>query len=199
MLALFAGKYTVPSSGYGTFSAKAKFTLPDGLEAYYCTDYSFSEGTISAVAINGVVPAETGVLLKGTAGETYTLTVSNETPATVTDNALVAVTTQTTIQQIDGSYTNFGLSGGVFKKVNSAGGTVPANRAYLRILTSDLPTLAPEIRLVWEETPTDLPSVQQTVETRADGIWFAIDGRRLGGKPTQSGLYIVNGQKVIIR
>lgn len=36
MLALFAGKYTVPSSGLGTFSAKTDFTLPEGLEAYYC-------------------------------------------------------------------------------------------------------------------------------------------------------------------
>jgi len=202
MLAVFAGKYTVPASGLGTFSAKANFTLPEGLEAYYCKNYDASTGTIAGIAINGVVPAETGVLLKGEPGETYTLTTSNETPATVTDNALVAVTEQTTIQQTDGDYTNFGLLGGTFKKVNTAGGTVGANRAYLHILTSALQPSqanAPEIRLVWEETPTDLPSVQQTVEKRADGIWYAIDGRRLGGKPTQSGLYIVNGQKVIIR
>ena len=85
MLALFAGKYTVPTSGVGTFSAKANFTLPDGLTAYYCKNYDATDGTISVTAIEGTVPAETGVLLKGTAGETYTLTISDETPATVTD------------------------------------------------------------------------------------------------------------------
>ena len=149
--------YTLPDSGLGTFSATTKLATPDGLDAYYCKDYDTSEGTIGVVAINGVVPAETGVLLRGEPGETYTLTTSNETPATVTDNALVAVTEQTTIQQTtdvnEVNYTNFGLSGGVFKKVNSAGGTVKANRAYLRIPTS---ALTPEasargISLVWDE------------------------------------------------
>lgn len=29
--------------------------------------------------------------------------------------------------------------------------------------------------------------------------WFTLDGRRLDGKPTQKGLYIVNGHKVVIK
>lgn len=197
MLKLFAGKYKVPSSGLGTFSAKAKFTLPDGLEAYYCKDYA--DGKISVVAINGVVPAETGVLLRGTAGETYTLTISNETPATVTDNALVAVTEQTTIPQIDGDYTNFGLSGGVFKKVNAAGGTVKANRAYLHILTSELNN-ANAIGLVWDEETTGIRSLTPNPSPRSEvSGYYTLDGRKLNSKPTQKGLYINNGRKVVIK
>jgi hypothetical protein len=30
-------------------------------------------------------------------------------------------------------------------------------------------------------------------------VWYTIDGRRLSGKPTQKGLYIVNGKKVVIK
>ena len=197
MLALFAGKYTVPASGLGTFSAKAAFTLPEGLEAYYCKNYDATNGTIAAVAIDGVVPAETGVLLRGEPGETYTLTISNETPATVTDNALVAVTEQTTIQQTDGDYTNFGLSGGTFKKVNTAGGTVGANRAYLHIPTS---ALTPEasargISLVWDEDPTGITVVNGSGFKVND--YYDLQGRRVEN-PTK-GLYIVNGKKVIIK
>ena len=32
-----------------------------------------------------------------------------------------------------------------------------------------------------------------------DDGWYTIDGRRLAGKPTQSGIYINNGQKVLIK
>ena len=197
MLALFAGKYKVPASGIGTFSAKANFTLPDGLKAYYCKNYDSEEGTIGVVAIDGTVPANTGVLLKGTAGETYTLTISDETPATITDNALVAVTEQTNIAQTAGDYTNFGLSGGVFKKVNTNGGTVKANRAYLRIPTS---ALTPEasargISLVWDEESTGVTSVQGSGLTVHD--YYDLQGRRVVN-PAR-GLYIVNGKKVFIK
>ena len=194
MLALFAGKYKVPASGLGTFSAKAKFNVSEGLEAYYCKNYDSTEGTISVEAINGVVPAETGVLLRGTPGVTYTLTATNAAAATVTDNALVAVTEQTTIQQVDGSYTNFGLSGGVFKKVNSAGGTVKANRAYLHILTSALTSEA--ISLVWDEEITSVNDIRSKSDDER-GDYYNLNGQRVA-HPAK-GLYIVNGKKVIIK
>ncbi len=207
MLALFAGKYKVPTSGLGTFSAKAAFTLPDGLDAYYCKDYDTSEGTIGVVAINGVVPAETGVLLRGEPGETYTLTTSDETAATVTDNALVAVTEQTSIQQTEDisevNYTNFGLSGGVFKKVNTNGGTVKANRAYLRIPTS---ALTPEasargILLAWDGEPTGVGNLDAdgnlNLNDNLNLNCYDLQGRRVVN-PAR-GLYIVNGKKVVIK
>lgn len=201
MLKIFANAaYTVPSSGIGTFSAKAKFTVPDGLKAYYCKEYT--DGQISAVAINGVVPANTGVILKGEPGETYTLTGTNSEAASVTDNALVAVTEETSITQtvdIDAvNYTNFGLSGGVFKKVNSKGGTVKANRAYLQIPTSALTSAAAEgIMLVWDEETDGISSLSTNPSPSREVIYYDLQGRRVA-KPAK-GLYIVNGKKVIIK
>nr|MCR5333566.1 hypothetical protein [Bacteroidaceae bacterium] len=197
MLAVFAGKYTVPASGLGTFSAKAAFTLPEGLDAYYCKDYDTSEGTIGVVAINGVVPAETGVLLRGEPGETYTLTTSNETPAMVTDNALVAVTEQMNIAQTADDYTNFGLSGGVFKKVNTNGGIVKANHAYLHIPTSALTTDASArgIYLSWDDDATGITAVNGSGLTV--NSCYDLQGRRT--ENPSKGLYIVNGKKVIIK
>ena len=29
--------------------------------------------------------------------------------------------------------------------------------------------------------------------------WFTLDGRKLGGKPTQKGIYIINGRKVVMK
>ena len=30
-------------------------------------------------------------------------------------------------------------------------------------------------------------------------VWYTIDGRRLTGKPTRKGLYIINGRKLVIK
>ena len=32
-----------------------------------------------------------------------------------------------------------------------------------------------------------------------DGVWYDLQGRKLSAKPTQKGLYIVNGKKVVIK
>ena len=146
--------YTVPSSGIGTFSNAYNFTVPAGLTAYYCKTYDKKKGTISVVAINGPVPANTGVLLKGTPNETYTLTGTNNEAATVTDNALVAVTEATHVEPIDDDYTNFMLKSGTFITIANSEESVkmPANKAYLQILTSQIdpePASARAIRLSW--------------------------------------------------
>lgn len=207
MLALFAGKYKVPSSGLGTFSAKANFTLPEGLEAYYCKNYDVSTGTIAVVPIVGVVPAETGVLLRGTAGETYTLTISDGTPAEVSDNALVAVVEPIHVEQENGGYTNFMMSGGKFVRIaaSSAETKMPANRAYLQILTSALPTNARNITISWDGETTEINIIGQLDNLQFDkksNVWYDLQGRKIV-KPSNSqlpkGIYINGGRKVVIK
>lgn len=200
MLKTFAtAAYTVPSSGIGTFSAKAKFTVPDGLTAYYCQTYDEEKSTISVVAIDGVVPANTGVVLRGTAGETYTLTGTNSEAATITDNALVAVTEATHVNQIDGQYTNFMMSGGMFVKIEASSDAnvkMPANRAYLQILTSALPTAgARSVVLDWDDDATGVQVVRDS-RPAVDG-YYNLAGQRVA-HPTK-GLYIVGGRKVVIK
>lgn len=198
MLKLFATKaYTVPSSGIGTFSAKAKFTVPDGLTAHYCKTYDSENHTIGVVDIDGAVPANTGVILKGTPGQTYTLTGTNSTAATVTDNALVAVVEATHVNQESGDYTNFMMSGGKFIKIEASSDPevkMPANRAYLQILTSAAGSRP--ITLSWDNDATGVNEVRgEKLEAR--GEWYNLAGQRVA-RPAK-GLYIVNGKKVVIK
>ena len=198
-LAIFANKYTVPSSGIGTFSAKAKFAVPEGLTAHYCKTYNSAAGTISVAKIDGAVPANTGVILKGEPGETYTLTGTSDDAATVTDNALVAVTEETSIAQESDGYVNFGLSGGVFKKVNAKGGTVKANRAYLHILKSSLPTEAKSIALAWDGETTGIANLNVDANDNfdANAPMYNLAGQRVG--KSYKGIVVVNGKKVLIK
>ena len=47
-------------------------------------------------------------------------------------------------------------------------------------------------------TPTGIKTMKDVRGMMSD-VWYTIDGRRLSGKPTQKGLYIVNGKKVVIK
>lgn len=194
--------YKVPASGVGTFSAKAKFVVPEDLTAYYCKTYNAANGTISVVPIDGnVVPANTGVVLRGTGGNTYTLTGTNAEAATITDNALVAVTEATHVNQMEGDYTNFMMSGGKFIKIEASTDSevkMPANRAYLQILTSALQSGSRTITLSWDDTmgvSTTLMNNEELIKNNA----YDLQGCRINSQPTKKGLYIVNGRKVVIK
>lgn len=210
MLKLFATKaYTVPASGIGTFSAKAKFTVPVGLTAHYCKTYNSANGTIGVVDIDGVVPANTGVLLKGIPGETYTLTGTNSDAATVEGNALVAVTEATHVNQVSGDYTNFMMSDGKFIKIEASDDPnvkMPANRAYLKILTSELPSdpsLARGITLSWDDDATGISEMEKWRNGENEKFYdlqgrLIVNGKLSNGK-LPKGLYINNGRKVVIK
>lgn len=71
-------------------------------------------------------------------------------------------------------------------QVQSGDGTSPARRRTLRIVIEGYETGIDEIMEVGNRV------VQ-------DAAWYSLDGRRLMGKPTKKGLYITNGQKVIVK
>jgi len=61
-----------------------------------------------------------------------------------------------------------------------------------------------------EETPTGIDEIENGKfspgecgdgmnSENSDAQWFSLDGRKLAGKPTKKGLYIVNGRKAIVR
>lgn len=48
------------------------------------------------------------------------------------------------------------------------------------------------------DAPFVIDHSQSTIDTD-DSAWYAVDGRRLDGTPTASGIYIVNGKKVLVK
>ena len=47
--------------------------------------------------------------------------------------------------------------------------------------------------------PNGIRSLENGQSTMENGVWYTLDGRRLSSKPTQKGMYILNGRKVIVR
>ena len=50
-----------------------------------------------------------------------------------------------------------------------------------------------------DEEATGILEVSADSKEMTDDAWYSLDGVRLSGKPTQRGMYINNGNKVVIK
>ena len=74
---------------------------------------------------------------------------------------------------------------------------IPANRAY--IPGDKLTAEVKGIRLLFGDDETGIKTTNLTNQTNEADAWYSIDGRKLEGKPTQKGIYIVNGKKMMVK
>ena len=50
-----------------------------------------------------------------------------------------------------------------------------------------------------ETTPTSLEEIENNDDIVTTADWYSLDGRKLNGKPSAKGVYVVNGKKVVIK
>lgn len=83
--------------------------------------------------------------------------------------------------------------------------TIGAFRAYFRLvggITAGDLSSAQGAKIVLnfdDEEATAIENLNPAHASEGDGSWFTLDGRRINGKPSQSGIYINNGKKVVIK
>ena len=119
---------TLNGAGLATFSGDQDAEIPDGLKAYTATYVAMDE-VLDLDEINtGKIPANTGVILFGTAGADYTLPYTTGAAA-VGDNDLQPASA---FAQSDKNYI---LSGNMLYQYTVAD-AVPANKAYLQLPAS---------------------------------------------------------------
>lgn len=121
---------TIGQNGYSTYCSDYAFTVA-GATAYKAT----CDGeTVTLEEISGAIPAGEGVILKGTEGETATITYAASAPA-VEGNALKGVNSETTGFAEGANYV-LASNGTQTAFVNMSAGKVVAemmNKAYLNI------------------------------------------------------------------
>lgn len=192
---------TIGAPGVGTYCSPydLDFSTVTDFKAYIATGYNSATGNVIVQAVKDV-PAGTGLFLKGTPG-TYDVPCGESSSYYV--NMLVGVTEATTISATDGNMTNFLLSAtnttdASFRPISSTY-NLKANRAYLQIPTYMVGSSAGAnaVGIEFEEGVTGIDNSLSDMDANAH--WFTLDGRRLNGKPTQKGIYVVNGQKVVIK
>ncbi len=189
----------IGATGAATFCSDKPldFTEVDGVKAYIVSAFRPSTGMATLTRVMDV-PAGTGLVLIGDAGS-YNIPVG--LGETYVVNILVGITADKTLNETDGDYSNFILSDGEkglgFYAVNS-GTTLAAGKAYLSLPTAVLPNNAQSIGLRFDDDATGIDTESFEPEWN-NQEWFDMSGRRLEGEPSEKGLYILNGKKVIVK
>ena len=147
---------------------------------------------------DGIVPANAGVVLYSETAGTHNVpfTITDKMYTDLTDNEMVGVYTDTKVSKTDGDYTNYILSseaeGVGFYLATTEGAMLRANRAYLHTKAS---TSSRMLDFDIDESTTVIMDCQP--ETTANRRYYNMNGQRVNQPNT--GLYIVNGKKIIIR
>ena len=192
----------VGSTGYATlyFDKALSFeSFGNDLKAYGVAYVTNGKVTLSRV---GVVPPKIGVVVKATQPGTYNIPIVESQDVLVSLMKGVLEDTEITATILKGGveYTNLVLSKGnqgvAFYRVAPEGGTLAANRAYLQVKSSALPASSVSMAFDDEEA-TD--GINQIVGSTADdGAWYTLQGVQVA-QPTQKGVYIHQGRKIIVR
>lgn len=178
---------TPAASGYATYAADYAVNYSEqGLTAY-TVKVAADKSKVSATPFTGVVPAGKAVLVKGTAGQEYTLTPATTAADETFDTDLLA--SDGTVTADGAQHFAFGTKNGVsgFKLVNS-GVAIPAKKGYLLISNAG----AKEF-FAFEGETTGI-SVVETAPA-ADGNVYNMAGQRVS--KNYKGLVIVGGKKYL--
>ena len=183
------------ASGYASYcsSSALDLTPTEDYAAWIVTEVT---GTmVKFTKIVGAVPAGTPVILYGQnfGGQTALLPVAKGEPTAIVGNMLRGTLVDTYVDAVEGDYTNFGLSNGKFVRMNS--GTVKAHKAFLPILTADLPSNNARMSIVFSDETTGI-ALNEKMETRNENQIYNLNGQRVETLKKGS-LYIVNGKKFV--
>ena len=189
---------TITEAGYASYSNPFALNLTgvEGLTAYKATTTDGSSVTLKDVI--GIVPAETGLLLKG-AANTYSIPVSVETPtANVTGNLL-----QSTAKA---EYTVTGLESGtayVFGKLvdevgffkAAAGKKIGVGKSWLLVPGTGAKDVEFLSFVFGDEEQGETDGIKAVSTKVEDGVRYNLAGQKVGAD--YKGIVIVNGKKYL--
>ena len=195
---------TLQTGGWNTFSVPFSIATPSGWTVKVLTDASFEDATNTLSLTFG--DAESIV-----AGHAYLVQVESAVVDPTFNNVIIVDDpTPTTISGVvefvpainptaltTGDKSCLFVSGGNTLTWASSGSNMYGFRAYFHILDGSIAN-ARAFSMDFGDEETVIIGVTAN-ERVTDGAVYTLDGRKLNGQPTQKGVYVVNGKKVIIK
>lgn len=202
------GSFKITEAGYGTYYSSKAYTMPEGVKGYTITG---NEGTSlvmnEAYAAGAVVPAKTALVVEGAANKYYTL-VAESTDLTPDKNKLhgsdEAETTYvdgTDVKYYKLSYNNEGNNLGFYwGSENGAAFTNGAHKAYLALDSETLLSQSRGFSLA-DLAHGVTTGINTTVKSATQSNFiYDLNGRRINSlNGAAKGVYIMNGQKVLVK
>ena len=177
----------------------------DGENAWaYTATYSVEseQGVLTLHKLGKDIPQATAVIVVGD-GASIGLTKNDGIAAYEGTNNLHGVDEATALDDVKTSLGADAIlvlsnKGGNFGFHELATTNVPARKAFLAL--SGEAAKARQFTMVFEDATgisEELRVKSEEFATATD--WYTLDGRRLSGKPTKSGVYVNSGRKVVIK
>ena len=146
--------------------------------------------------------ANEGVLLKGEIGRTYTYQIAETDPGLYTGNRVIGVREDTTLVQTESDGKSNWVLQPDYKLHLVSNGTIKSGRAYVHEMNDgDTNFGAKGIYLSFalneENNTTGIDKVENK-KADEENVYYTLSGVRVIN-PTEKGVYIKNGKKVIIR
>lgn len=180
---------TIGTSGYATLYAPVDLTIPDGATVYTISGVNDDKTAVNVEEVTGTIPANTAVLITGSASS-YDFTIASTITEFSGTNILKGqiatidastVTTPYTMQKI-GDEKGFAKFNGDYLK---------GFKAYLENPISTSGTLALHF-----PDATGINAINAATEN-GNATIYDLQGRRV--QNAARGLYIVNGKKVLVK
>ena len=181
---------------YATLYLGYKVAIPAGVEAYVLT--GVNPTWVELTQLHNVIPANTAVILKGTAASTYNFYYTSSEAEDVEINYLEGSIADRYVQGdayvlgIPEGETEAALCPALLNKLDNTSFKNNANKAYLKVA----PGAALSASLRFGEGTTGVEEVK--TENGEVKTIFDLTGRRVEAI-TAPGIYIVNGKKVIVK
>ena len=188
------------AANYATLVLDYNAIIPEGVVAYVVSDNNETSATLEEV--DGILPANTGVVLKNAGNHTFKKVCAATLTATIQSNLLFGYTNKTVVSGSE--HEDTGENGTVYALAKGDDGVAfyhytgenyLAGKAYLQVSNdSGARSLVFNFN---DDNATAIENLETTNEKQqSEGCEiYDLTGRRLQG--VQKGLYIINGKKIV--
>ena len=164
---------------------------------------NFSDATAIAAGMPYIVKWDSGDNVENPVFENVTIKGDSNTPTATDAVTFQGLYSPLSITAEDNTMLYMGAGNTLYYPNGEM--TIGAFRAYFRlangITAGDLSSAQGAMIVLnfdGEET-TGIENLNPAHASESEGSWFTLDGRRINGKPSQRGIYINNGKKVVIK
>ena len=174
---------------WASMIALEDLAVPAGMAAYIVT--GVSGNTVITKEIS-YIPAGVPIILQKKDNNASGKATAGTGTDDVSENLLKGSATEASPIQ---PYKDYVLYNGRFELAGVS--SVPAGKVYLPA-TALSGTAAPSFLVIGNET-TSLSPVPSPSREEGNQAWYTLDGRKLDKKPTQKGVYVNGGRKVVVK